>query len=160
LGETGYARVVNPERRPYATKDGYLCVLPYTTAQWLRFFRLIGRDDLAEDKLMADPVGRSSRFRQLYAIIDKAMPLRPTQEWVDPLLATDIPFGKVNSPDDLLTDPHLAAVCMFPLVEHPTEGTLRLIGFPINYSETPSKLFRLPPRLGEHSREILAELGF
>ena len=159
-GEAGYSRVVNPERRPYATKDGYLCVLPYTTAQWLRFFRLIGRDDLAQDKQMADPVQRSSRFRELYAIIDRAMPMRTTQEWVDALLANDILFGKVNSPNDLLSDPHLAALDMFPLVEHATEGTLRLIGYPISFSETPSRLRSLPPNLGQHSREVLAELGF
>ena len=159
-GEAGYSRIVNPERRPYATKDGYLCVLPYTTAQWIRFFRLIGRHDLADDKRLADPVERSSRFRELYGVIDKAMPQRTTEEWIDALLANDIMFGKVNSPDDLLADPHLVALDMFPLVEHPSEGTLRLIGFPISFSETPNRLRRLPPNLGQHSREILGELGF
>jgi crotonobetainyl-CoA:carnitine CoA-transferase CaiB-like acyl-CoA transferase len=159
-GEAGYSRVINPQRRPYATKDGYLCVLPYTTAQWLRFFRLIGRDDLAEDKLLADPVERSRRFRELYTLIDETMPTRTTDEWVEALLANDILFGRVNSPDDLLADPHLKALDMFPLVEHPSEGTLRLIGFPISFSETPQSLRHLPPTLGEHSREILEELGY
>ena len=160
LGGAGYSRVVNPERRPYATKDGYLCVLPYTTPQWLRFFKLIGRDDLANDPKLADPVERSHRFQELYALIDKTMPMRTTDEWVDALLENDILFGKVNTPDDLLVDPHLAALDMFPLVEHPTEGRLRLIGFPISFSETPNRLYRLPPKLGEHSREVLAELGY
>lgn len=160
LGGTGYSRVVNPERRPYRTSDGYLCVLPYTTAQWLRFFRLIGRHDLAEDKAMADPVERSRRVRELYAIIDSVMPERTTEQWIEALLANDILFGRVNSPDDLLDDAHLAAVGMFPRVEHPTEGTLRLIGFPINASEPLTSLRRLPPNLGEHSREILKELAF
>ena len=160
LGGAGYSRVINPERRPYKTKDGFLCVLPYTTAQWLRFFRMIGRDDLADDKALADPVERSRRFQELYAIIDKVMPERTTQQWVDALLENDILFGKVNSPQDLLDDPHLAARKMFPRVEHPTEGTLRLIGFPINTSEKMASLRHLPPNLGEHSAEILTELGF
>ena len=160
LGEAGYSRVVNPERRPYATRDGYLCVLPYTTAQWLRFFRLIGRDDLAGDPQMADASQRSKRFQELYALIDKAMPERTTQEWVDALVENDILFGRVNSPEDLLTDPHLAALDMFPIVDHPSEGQLRLIGFPIGFSETPNQLYRLPPNLGQHTREVLAELGF
>ena len=159
-GEAGYSRVVNAERRPYATSDGYLCVLPYTTPQWQRFFRLIGRDDLADDERLADPIERSARFSELYAIIDAAMPRRTTAEWVDALIGADILFGKVNSPDELFSDPHLTALDMFPLVEHPTEGTLRLIGFPVQFSETPGRLYRLPPRLGEHSRELLAELGF
>ncbi len=159
-GGAGYSRVINPERRPYRTKDGYLCVLPYTTAQWLRFFHLIGRDDLAQDPLLADPMERSKRFRELYALIDEAMPKRTTDEWVEALLASDILFGKVNTPDDLLRDPHLAALNMFPVVQHPTEGPLRLIGFPIELSDTPNQLRRLPPRLGQHSREVLLELGY
>ncbi len=159
-GGAGYSRVINPERRPYRTKDGYLCVLPYTTPQWLRFFRLIGREDLAQDPQLADAVERSQRFRELYALIDAAMPARTTDEWVQALLENDILFGKVNTPDDLLRDPHLAALDMFPVVQHPTEGPLRLIGFPIEFTETPNRLQRLPPTLGQHSRELLSELGY
>lgn len=159
-GEAGYARVVNPERRPYATRDGFLCVLPYTTAQWLRFFRLIGRDDLANDRQMADPVQRSLRFKELYALIDRVMPERTTDEWIAALIENDIMFGKVNSPDEVFDDPHLVAMKMFPWVDHPTVGKLRMIGFPINFSETPNQLYRLPPELGQHSREILSELGY
>jgi crotonobetainyl-CoA:carnitine CoA-transferase CaiB-like acyl-CoA transferase len=160
IGGAGYSRVINPDRRPYATRDGYLCVLPYTTSQWLRFFRLIGRDDLANDKTLADPVERSRRFQELYAIIDKVMPTKATDEWIALFLENDILFGRVNSPDDLFEDPHLAAMNMFPTHKHPTEGALRLLGFPITFSESPTRLYRLPPRLGEHSREVLAELGY
>ena len=160
LGEAGYARVINPERRPYATRDGFLCVLPYTTAQWQRFFKLIGRDDLAADPALADPVERSRRFRELYGLIDAVMPTRTTREWVDDLLAIDILFGEVKSPDELIEDPHLNALGMFPLVEHPSEGTIRLLGFPITSSETTTRLRRLPPRLGEHNAEILGDLGY
>ena len=103
---------------------------------------------------------RSKRFRELYALIDEAMPQRTTDEWVEALLASDILFGKVNTPDDLLRDPHLAALNMFPVVQHPTEGPLRLIGFPIELTDTPNQLRRLPPRLGQHSREVLLELGY
>jgi crotonobetainyl-CoA:carnitine CoA-transferase CaiB-like acyl-CoA transferase len=160
LGETGYTRIINPNRRPYATKDGSICVMPYTTPQWLRFFALIGRDDLARDPAMSDAVERSRRFEELYALIGAAMPARTTDEWVQALIQNDILFGKVNTPDDLLTDPHLASMEMFPLVEHPTEGTLRLIGFPIGFSETPNTLRHLPPRLGQHTRELLEQLGY
>lgn len=160
LGGAGYSRVINPQRRPYATKDGYLCVLPYTTAQWLRFFTLIGREDLANDPAMADPVERSRRFEELYALIDAVMPTRTTDDWVQALIDNDILFGMVNTPDSLLADPHLVAVEMFPVVQHPTEGQLRLIGFPIGFSDTPNTLRRLPPNLGQHTREVLQELGF
>ena len=159
-GETGYSRILNPERRPYATKDGALCVLPYTTAQWLRFFKLIGRDDLAQDPSLQDPLERTARIPELYAIIDQVMPSRTTQEWVDALIENDIMFGGVNSVEDLIGDKHLRALNMFPVVEHPTDGAIRLIGFPISFSESPCRLYRLPPKLGEHSRQVLAEIGY
>lgn len=159
-GDTGYSRILNPQRRPYPTKDGALCVLPYTTAQWLRFFKLIGRDDLAQDPSLQDSLARTARIPELYAIIDKVMPSRTTQEWVDALIENDIMFGSVNSIEDLIKDPHLRALEMFPVVEHPTEGTIRLIGFPISFSESPCGLYHLPPKLGEHSREVLTEVGY
>ncbi|HEX9822109.1 MAG TPA: CoA transferase, partial [Methylomirabilota bacterium] len=65
----------------------------------------------------------------------------------------------VNSLESLLRDPHLEATGFWQVVEHPTEGTLRLPGIPATYSRTPASIRRLPPRLGEHSGEILREAG-
>ena len=160
LGSAGYARIINAERRPYRTKDGYLCVMPYTTAQWQRFLKLAGRDDLAQDPAIADAAERSRRFEELYGVIASLMPARTTQEWVDALVKHDILFGNVNTLDDLLEDPHLKAMNMFPRVDHPTEGALRLIGFPVGYSRTPNQLRHLPPGIGQQTNEILAELGY
>jgi crotonobetainyl-CoA:carnitine CoA-transferase CaiB-like acyl-CoA transferase len=158
-GASGYSRLINPMRRPYATRDGFLCVLPYTLAQWQRFFRLIGREDLATDPALADPVARNANLQSLYGMIADAMPARTTREWVDALLAADILFGEVLSPEQLVDDPHLAAVGMFAEVDHPTEGRIRLLGSPVSSSANPTRIARLPPRLGEHSREILAGVG-
>jgi len=130
-GPSGYNRIINPMRRPFATKDGYLCVLPYTTPQWHRFFRLIGRDDLVADPALADPVSRNARLEELYGLIAQAMPARTTKEWVADLIAADILFGEMLSVEDLLHDPHLDALGMFPIHEHPTEGQIRLIGQPV-----------------------------
>ncbi len=158
-GASGYSRIINPMRRPHATRDGYLCVLPYTTAQWHRFFRMIGRDDMAGDAELADPVRRNTRLHELYGLIAEVMPGRTTAEWVADLLAADILFGEVMSPEQLVDDPHLGAVGMFTVVDHPTEGRIRLIGFPVQSSTGAVSLSRLPPALGQHSREILAALG-
>ncbi len=158
-GTSGYNRLINLMRRPYATEDGFLCVLPYTTQQWHRFFHLIGRSDLAADADLADPVKRNARLQELYGLIAEVMPGRTTRAWVADLLAADILFGEVLSPEELLHDPHLAAVGMFTEADHLTEGRIRLLGFPIQSSAGASKLRQLPPHLGEHSREILCELG-
>lgn len=158
-GSSGYARVINPARKPYPTKDGFLTVLPYTTPQWHRFFKLIGRIDLLDNADLADPVKRNARLHELYGLIADVMPTRTTKEWVADLLAADILIGEVLSPEELITDPHLEALKLFEMVDHPTEGLIRLMNSPVQSSAEPTKLSRLPPTLGQHSREILLELG-
>src|SRR3546814_19461599 len=90
IGEVGDARGINKDRRPFQTKDGWLCVLPYTTKQWLRFLRMIGRDDMADNPELADPVYRSRQYEELYGLIDGVMQPRTTAAWVDLLLAAAI----------------------------------------------------------------------
>jgi crotonobetainyl-CoA:carnitine CoA-transferase CaiB-like acyl-CoA transferase len=158
-GAPGYARIVNPKRRPFRTADGLICVLPYTDDQWRRFFELIDRPDLLADAELATQIGRSRRFEELYAIIEDVMPRRTTAAWTQLLTGIDILFGEVNTLEQLFDDPHLTALGMFPEYDHPSEGRLRLIGFPIHSSEPSTALRRLPPRLGEHSVEIAVELG-
>lgn len=111
------------------------------------------------DSDLADPVKRNARLHELYGLIADVMPSRTTQEWVADFLAADILFGEMLSPEDLVQDPHLDAVGMFTLADHPTEGRIRLIGSPVQSSAGATSLSRLPPTLGQHSREILAALG-
>jgi crotonobetainyl-CoA:carnitine CoA-transferase CaiB-like acyl-CoA transferase len=158
-GSSGYARLINPMRRPHATADGWLCMLPYTTAQWHRFFRIIGREDLVQDAALADPVRRNGRLEELYGLMAAVAPSRTTAQWVTELLRADILFGEVFSPEQLIADPHMDAVGMFPEVEHPTEGPIRLIGFPAHSSAGATRLARLAPALGQDSRAVLAESG-
>lgn len=159
LGPSGYNRIMNPFRKPHATRDGYLTVLPYTTAQWLRFFALIGRDDLAADPDLADPARRNARLEELYGLIAEVMPSRTTAEWVRDLLAADILFGEVLSPEQLIDDPHLAATGVFSMVDHPTEGRIRLLNPTVRSSEGMAHVRRLPPAFGQHSVAILREIG-
>lgn len=158
-GETGYSRLLNPNRTPFATSDGRLCVLPYTDQQWQRFFALIGRPELAEDPRFATLDQRALHFEDVYGIVRAALPQKTTAEWIALLQSSDILYGPVNSVEDLLTDPHLAARNMFPEHDHPTEGRIRLLGFPVSASAPFAGLDRLPPRLGEHGAAIAADAG-
>ena len=119
----------------------------------------VGRDDLQEDAGLADPVRRNGRLQELYGVVAAAMPDRTTAQWVHDLLEADILFGEVFSPEQLTEDPHLRAMGMFPEADHPTEGRIRLIGMPVQSSANATALSRLPPVLGQHSREILLEAG-
>jgi len=158
-GGTGYQRILSPDRRPYATVDGYVCVLPYTDRQWASFFEIVGRPDLARDDRFADLSGRTRNVDALYAALAEILATRTTHEWLTAFEAAAIPAMKVNEPDDLPADPHLAATGFFRTVEHPTEGRLRTAGIPVSMSATPGGIDRPAPRLGEHGREVLAEAG-
>ena len=158
-GPAGYNRITADSRKPFKTRDGYLAVVPYTNAQWLRFFALAERPDIAADARFATFDARSRNIGELYALIEPIMAMRTSAEWIAKLSDADLPFAPVNSVDDLLVDPHLAAVGFWHAMEHPTEGAITLPGIPVNYSATPGSIRRPAPTLGEHTAEVLAELG-
>jgi crotonobetainyl-CoA:carnitine CoA-transferase CaiB-like acyl-CoA transferase len=155
----GYKRILNPYRRPFKTRDGYLAILPYTDQNWRDFFTLAGRQDLLDDPRYKTLGTRLKHIEQLYEELARIAPSRTNAEWLAELDRRNIPAMTVNTLESLLRDPHLDAVGFWQIVEHPTEGTLRLPGIPATYSKTPGAIRRLPPRLGEHSVEILREVG-
>jgi crotonobetainyl-CoA:carnitine CoA-transferase CaiB-like acyl-CoA transferase len=159
LETAGYKRVLNRYRRPFRTKDGYLAILPYTDQNWRDFFTIAGRPDLLDDPRFKTLSTRLRHIEILYEELGKIATTRTSAEWLAELDRHNIPGMIVNSLESLLRDPHLEATGFWQVVEHPTEGTLRLPGIPAAYSKTPAAIRRLPPRLGEHSVEILREAG-
>jgi len=158
-GPAGYARVLSRHRRPYRTRDGYLAVLPYLDEHWRTFCALADRDDLAEDARFATLDSRIAHIDAVYAETARVIATRTTEEWLEVFRHTDIPVTVLRSLDDLLDDEHLGATGFWQIVEHPTEGQLRLPGIPMTFSETPGSVRRPPPRLGEHSLEVLRGAG-
>jgi crotonobetainyl-CoA:carnitine CoA-transferase CaiB-like acyl-CoA transferase len=146
-------------RRPYETKDGYICVLVYNDKQWRAFFQLIGRPELLADPRYATQEARSRDFDQAYALVEGEMKRRTTAEWLAALEAADIPVQRMNSLADIVNDPHLAAIGYFRSVEHPTEGRIKSMAVPSEWSDSRPEYRRHAPRLGEHTREVLREAG-
>jgi crotonobetainyl-CoA:carnitine CoA-transferase CaiB-like acyl-CoA transferase len=159
LETVGYKRVLNRYRRPFKTKDGYLAILPYTDQNWRDFFVIAGRPDLLADARFKTLGSRLRHIEVLYEELGRIATTRTNAEWLAELDRQNIPGMIVNSLDTLLRDPHLEATGFWQIVEHPSEGTMRLPGIPATYSKTPGAIRRLPPRLGEHSVEILREAG-
>ena len=160
LGGMGYPPVSTAARRPFKTADGYLCVLPYTDDHWARFCTVVGDPALTGDPRYSTHAARQSDQTGFWNEVGRRVSLKTTVEWIAALTAADVPFGPVNSLQDLLTDPHLDSVGFWQTLQHPTEGALRVMRNPVAMSDSPPSIRRLPPRLGEHSDEIRRELGF
>jgi crotonobetainyl-CoA:carnitine CoA-transferase CaiB-like acyl-CoA transferase len=159
-GQWGYTRSVNPNRKPFPTKDGYIGLLPYTDQQWDQFFEIAGwKETIGQDPRFADYRTRGQHVRELYGMVDQVTMTKTTDEWLALLKPLQIPVVKMNRMDDLMTDPHLEAVGFFERYEHPEAGPYYGIKPPIGYSATPANVRRHPPRMGEHTDEILAELS-
>ena len=159
LDTIGYKRILNPNRRPFKTKDGYLAILPYTDQNWRDFFTLTDRQDLLDDPRFKTLGTRLRHIEILYGEVGAVAVTRTNTEWLADLDRLNIPAMTVNSLESLLHDPHLEAVGFWQTVDHPTEGRMRLPGLPASYGKTPGAIRRLPPRLGEHSAEVLREIG-
>ena len=159
MGEAGYTRLMSHHRKPYKTKDGYIAVLPYMNNHWQTFCEKAEREDLIEDERFKDLSSRVKNIDDTYSETGKILATKTTQEWLDIFAETKVPVIVVNSLEDLFHDPHLEAVDFWQSYEHPTEGQLKMPGFPSKFSKTPASIRKHAPKLGEHSKEILAEAG-
>ena len=157
----GYPRMMTPHRRPFPTKDGDICILATTDAQSRHLFEAIDCPELADDERFSTLGRRTDNIGELYEIVIERMRQRSTAEWRERLDRFDVPNGVVTGLEGLLTDPYLADTGFFERVEHPTEGKMLTTAIPVMFSGSPGDSFRLPPpRLGEHTRSVLRELGY
>ena len=159
-GEAGYARILAPDRRPYPTADGYVCALIYNDKQWKAFFEIIGKPEMLSQPEFATQQARSQNYQRAYTMVAEELKKRSTAEWVEAFERGDIPVQRMNSIDDIMADPHLNAIGYFSMREHPSEGRIRTLAVPSEWSESQPEYRRHAPRLGEHTREVLAELGY
>ena len=164
LGEpekgVGYPRMFTPHRRPYKTRDGYICLLATTDAQWSRMFPAIGAAEMAADPRFSTLSARTANIDALLGCVSAKIAERTTAEWRRILDAADVPNGTMNGIEQILEDPHLADIDFFERFEHPTEGRTVVMRPAPQFSESPAGLRRGAPRAGEHTREVLAEAGF
>lgn len=159
LSMPGYTRVVSPTRKPFRTSDGYICLLPYSDRNWRDFFDFIGRPEMKGDRRFHHLSERVQHIEYLYEIVEQEAVKRSNAEWIEFCDRVSIPCMPVLSLDELPDDDHMKAVGMFGLADHPSEGRYRTIRRPISFSTSTFRIRRHAPRLGEHTDEILREIG-
>jgi crotonobetainyl-CoA:carnitine CoA-transferase CaiB-like acyl-CoA transferase len=158
LGPPGYDRLLTRWRRPFKTLDGYVCMMPYTDAHWQRFLVDAGRPELVSDPRFTGMAARTLHIDEVYSILNETVAQRSTGEWLTVCDQLDIPASRLNRMEDLLDDPHLRATRFFKTVADPVMGSLRMPRPALRFGAHESEP-RIPPRLGEHTGEVLKEAG-
>ncbi len=143
----------------FATSDGEIVVAVGSERQWPRFCAAIGAPELADDPRFATNGDRVTARATLRPLIADRLAARPTDAWLAALTAADIPCGPITDVLTAFESPEATARSMLVEVEHPALGVLRQAGIPIEFGATPGAVRTPPPLLGEHTVEVLAELG-
>jgi formyl-CoA transferase len=144
----------------YATADGYMNVAASGTQMWKRLCEAIERPDLVAHPDYADADGRARNRAALNAEIARALARRNTAEWVEILNRAGVPCGPIYSMDQVFADPQVRHLGVAAEVEHPQLGRIRIINQPVKLSRTPARVATATPGRGEHTDEVLREIGY
>jgi crotonobetainyl-CoA:carnitine CoA-transferase CaiB-like acyl-CoA transferase len=160
VGPPGYQRSLAHNRRPHRTLDGYVCTLVYTDKHWRSFFEVIGQLQTFEtDARFSSQNERLKHIDEVYGYLAGVLATRTTAEWIAAFTKADIPVAMMHSLDDILSDEHLKAIGYFKTTRHPSEGPIRELAIPTEWSVSQPVSARHAPRLGEHTVEVLREAG-
>jgi crotonobetainyl-CoA:carnitine CoA-transferase CaiB-like acyl-CoA transferase len=140
--------------------DRFFTIGATSARNWEACCEVLGLKDLKDDPRFAVNHLRHQNRHELIAIIEAVTETRPAAHWVEALTAAGVPSGLLQSYDQVFNDPHLQARNFFPDAPHSKLGPVKQIGSPMRFSETPAQMVRAGPLLGEHSAEILRELGY
>jgi crotonobetainyl-CoA:carnitine CoA-transferase CaiB-like acyl-CoA transferase len=133
----------------FRTSDGYIVVSCGNDRLYQELCHLLGREDLAADPRFATNPQRVRNRKELVPVLQEEFLQRKTDEWLPELRAAGIPCGPINTISQIFNDPHIQARGFVWECEHPKAGRIKLSGSPIHLSETPAKLYKAPPLLGE-----------
>jgi crotonobetainyl-CoA:carnitine CoA-transferase CaiB-like acyl-CoA transferase len=144
----------------YATRDGHINIAVGAEGQWRKFCEAIGRPELGTDPAYDSIEKRFSQRPALRAITEEALRTKSSAEWMAAFDAAGVPAGPIYAVDEVFADPQVQHLGITAPVHHPTLGDIRLVGQPVELSRTPPGVATPTPEPGEHTAEILTELGY
>jgi formyl-CoA transferase len=142
----------------FEATDGWLVLAVGNDKQFVRLCELIGQPEWGNDERFATNAARVIHREELVTLLKPIFKARQVDEWLSALEQAEIPCGRINTLDKVFAEPQVAAREMLVTMEHPTIGVLPLVGSPLKFSQTPVEYRLPPPRLGEHTDEILREV--
>ncbi|WP_243254298.1 CaiB/BaiF CoA transferase family protein [Sulfitobacter indolifex] len=156
----GSAHPLNAPYQAFQTSDGWINVGAANQSNWERFLGVIGAPELNDDARFASNADRIRNLPALVEILNGYLSQETTETWLDRMEKAALPAGPVNDILQMHADPQARARDMIVELDHPTAGRIETLGQPVKFSRTPGSVERASPRLGEHTREVLSELGF
>ena len=165
----GHTFLENPAEGPeefspfdliYETSDGYICVATVTTAQWIAFANATGHSEWLQDPRFATSQDREAHRTERLESMQQVLRTRPTDEWVEVLEEADVPCSRIHTRREIVHHPHLAATESLVTYPHPDAGEIRQARDPARFDGTPTAFASTPPMLGEHTEQVLSEVGY
>jgi crotonobetainyl-CoA:carnitine CoA-transferase CaiB-like acyl-CoA transferase len=157
--QEGNNHPTNVSTGTFPTKDGWVNIAP-TNQMFDKLCGLLGAPEIAQDEKFATGPARRTNRLELEDLIAEKMKAKTTAEWIDLLNKERIPCGPINTMDQVFDDPQVRHLGIAQEVDTPSRGKIRIVGQPVIMSRTPSTMAMPTPGLGEHSDEILAEIGY
>jgi crotonobetainyl-CoA:carnitine CoA-transferase CaiB-like acyl-CoA transferase len=146
---------------PYRCRDGeYIVQVALTDDQFKKLCAAMGLERLVQDPRFNNNVGRAQNGKLLREELVKEFIKRPREEWLERFKGADIPYAPVLRREEVFDHPQALANEMIVEIHHPTAGPLKMLGIPFRLSKTPGEIQGPSPLLGQHTREILGELGY
>jgi len=147
--------------QPFKARDKYLIVAVGSERLWDRFCQVLEiTESIGKDPRFATNADRLPHRAELIALLEQVFVTRDAEFWLERLRAADIPCGPINEVDEALNDPQLLARGMIVELMHPAAGLVRSLGNPVHLADTPVDYRLPPPMLGQHTGEVLEQLGY
>ncbi|MHB8494934.1 MAG: CaiB/BaiF CoA transferase family protein [Casimicrobiaceae bacterium] len=159
-GPTGSAHLLTAPYQAFATSDGWINIGGANQANWERIAEVVGHPEWRDDPRYATNSARIANRNELVAAMNAVLATRSRAEWVAAFDAAGVPVGPVNTIGEAVEHPQMLARGMIVETEHPQAGRTKSLGCPIHFSDTPTRITRPAPLLGEHTRELLREYGY